>query len=144
MILAAERLLRGLWAGCLCTTGYLAAPVLFALLEDRSVAGQLAGAMFTVATVAGLAIGLVLMGIWVGRGAVRGKRMALALLAMGLLAGNEWLLRPVMEAARLPDGTPGEAFGALHGVSAILWLAATVATLWLAGLKDPGASARAG
>lgn len=144
MILAVERLLRGLWAGCLCTTGYVAAPVLFSALEDRSLAGQLAGDMFTVATVASLAVGLVLMGLWVGQGAARGKRLALALLAMGLLTGNEWLLRPVMEAARLPDGTPGANFGALHGVSAILWLVATAATLWLAGLRDPGASARAG
>lgn len=133
---AAERLLRGLWAGTLCAVGYLAAPVLFSVLDDRALAGRLAGEMFTAATWASLAMAGLLAAAWAGRAGTR-LRYALAAAAVLLLAGNEWLLRPVMEAARLPDGRPGPGFGPLHGVSSLLWLAASAASLWLAALREP-------
>jgi hypothetical protein len=36
-----------LWVGALWAIGYLAAPVLFAMLDDRAMAGRVAGVMFT-------------------------------------------------------------------------------------------------
>ncbi|MEJ2514472.1 MAG: DUF4149 domain-containing protein [Gammaproteobacteria bacterium] len=143
MLFTGEQLLKGLWAGCLWTVGYLVAPTLFALLEDRSLAGQLAGAMFTAATVTSLVIAAALAGLyaWLGQGAR--WRLVLTLSAAALLAANEWGLRPFMEAARLGDGSPGPSFGMLHGISAVLWLAASLATLVLAALPRP-ASGREG
>jgi len=143
MLAAVRRVVPGLWAGMLCAVGYLAAPVLFAVLESRSTAGLLAGTMFTVATVCSLVLAGVLLAAW-PRGTGARRHRILALLAAGLLAANEWGLRPVMEAARLADGTPGPGFGALHGVSAVMWLAATGLVLWLSALEPPAVSGRAG
>ena len=137
MAWAGERLLRGLWAGCLWTVGYLVAPTLFAVLEDRALAGRLAGEMFTAATLVSLAIAVLLGGLYLRAGPPARGRLLLVVLAVGVLAANEWLLRPAMAQARLPDGTPGEAFGMLHGVSAGLWLLASLLTLFLAALGPP-------
>lgn len=136
MLAAVRRVIPGLWAGILCAVGYLAAPVLFAVLESRATAGLLAGKMFTVATLCSLGLaGVFLLATRRGSGAWRHR--VLAVLAAGLLAVNEWGLRPVMEAARLADGTPGPGFGALHGLSAVLWLAATALVIWLSALEAP-------
>ena len=45
-LLAGDRILLTLWVGSLWAIGYIAAPTLFATLEDRALAGTLAGAMF--------------------------------------------------------------------------------------------------
>ena len=44
-----------LWVGALWAIGYLAAPTLFRLLEDRPLAGRLAGEMFTYVAWLGMA-----------------------------------------------------------------------------------------
>jgi len=137
------RVVPGLWAGVLCAVGYLAAPVLFAVLEDRATAGLLAGTMFSAATFASLAFAAVLVVARPRRTDARRHRV-LAGLAAALLAANEWGLRPMMEATRLADGSPGPGFGALHGVSSVLWLLATGLVLWLAALGPPRVSERAG
>ena len=130
--------------GGLCAVGYLAAPVLFSLLEDRTLAGRLAGAMFTAATAASLVIAGCLVALWLAARHVERRKVVLVVLAAGILAGNEWGLRPLMEAARLQDGAPGPGFGVLHGISWGLWLVASVLTVWLAALDTPGVSGRAG
>lgn len=45
------------WVGMLWTVGYLVAPVLFYTLDDRVLAGEIAGHMFTVSGWAGLLLG---------------------------------------------------------------------------------------
>ena len=45
------------WVGGMLAIGYIAAPVLFAQLADRTMAGNLAGAMFSVTAWVGLACG---------------------------------------------------------------------------------------
>lgn len=134
MLDAGERLIRGLWAGCLVTIGYLAAPTLFATLDDRAVAGLLAGRMFTAGTFVSLAAAAMLAALYLGGVPRRPARLWLALAVAGLLIGNEWGLRPLMDGARLPDGSPGENFARLHGVSALVWLAASVLAVILAAL----------
>ena len=59
-----------------------------------------------------------------------------------LLSASEWVVRPMMQAARLADGTPGEGFGALHAVSQVLFLLASLAGLVLlltleSGVRKP-------
>ena len=43
-----ERVLLTLWVGGLWAIGYMVAPALFATLEDRALAGNLAGLMFEI------------------------------------------------------------------------------------------------
>ncbi len=52
-----------LWVGGLLAIGYLVAPVLFSQLADRSVAGTVAGAMFSVMAWVGLACGTYLIAL---------------------------------------------------------------------------------
>lgn len=134
MLDAGERLIRGLWAGCLVTIAYLAAPMLFATLDDRAVAGLLAGRMFTAGTLVSLGAAVLLVAIYLGGRPRRPARAGLAIAVAVLLIGNEWGLRPLMEAARLPDGTPGEGFGRLHGISALNWFVASCLAVYLAAL----------
>src|SRR5512147_311824 len=54
---ALERTLLTFWVGGLWTTGFVVAPLLFAELDDRALAGTLAGNLFGVMSYAGLACG---------------------------------------------------------------------------------------
>ncbi|MDP2136006.1 MAG: DUF4149 domain-containing protein, partial [Sulfuritalea sp.] len=49
------------WVGGLLAIGFIAAPVVFAQIADRGVAGNLAGAMFSVTAWVGLACGAYLI-----------------------------------------------------------------------------------
>lgn len=62
MLPAVESLVITLWVGSLWTTGLLVAPVLFTMLDDRTVAGNIAGRLFEItATVAIVSAILVLV-----------------------------------------------------------------------------------
>ena len=74
--------------------------------------------------------------------ALRGKagsgrlRIHLIPLMMALIGATEWIVRPLMEATRLSDGTPGAGFGMWHGVSALLYLFASLLAILLVAAKD--------
>jgi hypothetical protein len=68
---AIYRLLSALWLGSLVGIGGIAAPVLFAQLSDRVLAGNLAGALFTVEAWVGIVCGGGLLGIQAGEVSVR-------------------------------------------------------------------------
>lgn len=125
-----KRIIETAWLGCLWCTGYLTAPALFSVLDDRALAGQAAGHLFHVVTLLSLVCGPVLV---LSPPADRRKLLyrGLALAIVVLLAANEWVVRPWMDAARLPDGSPGPDFGARHGASAVIYL---IASLLGAGL----------
>ena len=55
------QLLVAAWAGALWAIGYLAAPVLFYTLDDKQLAGQLAGKMFTWVAYFGMFSGIYLL-----------------------------------------------------------------------------------
>jgi len=50
-----------LWVGALWAIGYLAAPVLFYALDDKQLAGMLAGKLFTLVAYVGIASGFYLL-----------------------------------------------------------------------------------
>ncbi|BCM25536.1 DUF4149 domain-containing protein [Methyloradius palustris] len=50
-----------LWVGALWAIGYLAAPVLFYALDDKQLAGMLAGKMFTLVAYVGIGSGFYLL-----------------------------------------------------------------------------------
>lgn len=135
-----EHLIQTLWVGALWTVGYIVAPALFEHLGSAE-AGRLAGELFTVVAILSIACGTLLLLARIGpeRGPQRRLRGGLVVLMMGLVAVGEWGVRPVMEAARLPDGTPGPGFGLWHGVASLLYLLASLGGVWLvvAGKDGP-------
>jgi len=132
-----------LWVGGLCAIGYLAAPILFAtLVDDRQLAGMLAGKMFAAISWAGLVIGTILfLGAIVSEGAqwLRQWR-AWALIAMLLIViAMLFVIQPMM--AELKSQGPivkgsdlAAAFGRLHGISSGLYTVMSLAGLVLVAL----------
>jgi uncharacterized membrane protein (UPF0136 family) len=122
----ARRLLLALWAGMLLTVGGLVAPLLFRSLPDRHLAGVVAGECFRATTYLSILIALGLL--WLTRrGPVAGVRWVLSSTGPAwLLVASELGVRPMLEAARALHGPSGGAFLAWHGVSTLLYAAATV------------------
>jgi hypothetical protein len=116
--------LLALWAGSLVTVCMLVAPSLFAVLE-RSLAGRLAARFFLMETIIGVAVaGFVLVAQRLaGFGLPRTARIAILVAALAPLA-SELILGPMMQAARSAGDMAR--FGALHGVSAILFAIACI------------------
>ena len=56
-----ERIILTLWVGALWAIGYLAVPFLFSGLDDRRLAGELAGEMFKAVGYVGLVSGIILL-----------------------------------------------------------------------------------
>jgi hypothetical protein len=143
MFLIGERLLLTLWIGALWAIGYLAVPTLFALLDDRVLAGMLAGRMFTLVSFLGLFCGgLLLLGTLVrlGRGALRSGRAWLLLVMLLLVAVGEFGLQPLMaelKAQGLAEGSvQASRFARLHGVASVLYLINSLCGLLLIGAGE--------
>jgi hypothetical protein len=114
-------LLLALWAGSLWSLAAWVAPTLFHLQSDRHLAGLLAARLFSIETYVGL--GVCLFAVLLPE---RG-RFKWGYIAAGLLAVNEWVLKPIMSLAYAGGAVGGLSFGAWHGVSAILYIAACLA-----------------
>jgi hypothetical protein len=109
----------------------IAAPVAFAVLDDRHAAGQVAGMLFKIETWLGAACALLLFAA-----AFAHKPLAARLTPPWLVAAtaaaplvSELVLSPMMAAA-LAAGDRGR-FGMLHGASAVLFIAAALGALVL-------------
>ncbi len=135
---ALERIAAALWVGGLWAVGYLAVPVLFAMLEDRQLAGALAGQIFSLLNIAGLFCAVVLIGVGLvrcGGGWLRSRR-GMAVVAMTLLVAlSMTVLQPMMQelkAAGLVPGSEAAArFGQLHGLSSVLYLVTSLLGLFV-------------
>ena len=141
MFTIGERLLLTLWVGALWAIGYLAVPTLFALLDDRILAGMLAGRMFTLVSVLGLFCGgVLLLGsiLRQGQSALRTMRVWLLVAMLLLAAVGEFGLQPMMaqlKAQGLAEGSAQAAqFVRLHGVASVLYLINSLCGLLLVGL----------
>lgn len=130
----ARRLVSTCWLGVLWSVGYLAAPVLFETLEDPRLAGLVAGELFHVVAWLSVLSGALLaflLPATTNAGRLRTVQLVAVAAMVCLVSAMEWLVRPMMEAARMPDGSAGEQFLVLHGVSAVLYLAASLLGLLL-------------
>lgn len=139
-----EAIIQTLWVGALWTVGYLVAPALFEHLDVRE-AGRVAGELFSVTAWLSLVCGALLLIAHRDVAPVAGIRKLrhwLIIVMMLLIAAGEWVVRPLMEATRLPDGTTGEGFALWHGISATLYLLASVAGLLLVAAAGGRASVR--
>jgi hypothetical protein len=119
-----------LWAGSLWTICAIAAPAAFAVLE-RSDAGRLAGRLFLIETWLGAVCALMLFGA-----ALVHKPLAARLSPSWLIAAtaaapllSELVLSPMMAAARAANDM--SRFGMLHGLAAVLFVAAALGALVL-------------
>ena len=105
----------------LVTIGAVVTPVLFATLTDRHLAGVLAGSLFRVATVGSAALAAVL--VMLESATATRARLAAAVGPAIILSVSEWLVRPLLEAARA--AATGAAFAAWHALSTLLYAGAT-------------------
>ncbi len=130
--------LAGAWLGLQLGVGYLVAPVLFQNLE-RMQAGALAGVLFTVTAYIGLFVWLLVY--FTGRSEqkrayARAHTGKWILLLLALLAVNQFLITPVIEAHKTGAANwlltlLGGSFGRWHGTSTIIYMVCSVLGLGL-------------
>lgn len=130
-----------LWVGGLWAIGYLAAPVLFASLGDRQLAGIVAGKLFALIGWIGLgcAAYLLLFLALRWRRAVLGRGVCWLVLGMAALAAiGLFGIQPLMlqlKAEAWPrdvmETVLRDRFAAWHGVSSVLYLLQSLLGLWL-------------
>jgi len=114
-----------LWAGSLWSLALWVAPTLFFAQPDRHLAGLLAARLFAAETYLGMAVAALGLAL-PGRGQLRA-----VYIAVGLLALNEWIVKRLMEQARVEGTALGLSFGAWHGVSAAGYLIGCILVLWM-------------
>ena len=117
------RVVLVLWAGSLWSVGLWVTPILFSAQPDRHLAGMLAGRIFSIETYVGIAAAALALML------PDRDRFLWGYVAAATLAVNEWALRPIMAAARVNGSAAGLTFGAWHGVSAVIYVAACLALL---------------
>ena len=125
-------LVVSLWAGSLWTVGYLVAPVLFATLPDRSLAGSIAGSLFRAQAWLSLACGLLLLLlVWLNKTADIKRTTSVLIVAMLVCVlvgyfGLQPFMAEIRAIAASHGGEMDEAlrsrFGLLHGVASIIYL----------------------
>jgi hypothetical protein len=122
---AVERTLLTFWVGSLWTTGFVVAPLLFAELHDRALAGTLAGAIFHVTAYAGMACASCLLVIgWLRRGRRRFLvwQTWVIVAMLGFAALGEFLLAPWIAHLRAAGLTASARFAQAHGLASALYL----------------------
>jgi len=130
-----------LWVGGLWAIGYMTAPVLFASLGDRQLAGMVAGKLFALIGWVGLGSAAWLLVFLVSRWGVQVFKLAvfwLVVLMALMTAASQFGIQPLMAQLKL-DAMPREVmesvlrdrFAAWHGISSILYLVQSLLGLWL-------------
>lgn len=126
-LLAASAWVGGLWA-----IGYLAAPVLFQALEDRKLAGALAGRLFTLVSNLGIGCALYLLAYyfaWLGKAALKQKVVWVIGGMLLLTLFGKFGIQPIMAELKV-QALPLEVmqsefagqFRTWHGVASIIYL----------------------
>lgn len=121
-----------LWAGALWVVGFIVAPILFAKLGDRALAGLLAGKLFTIVAWTGIACAAYLLIFRFARHGAACLRQGvfwtvLAMLAL-VLAGL-FGVQPILEGLRAQapareaiEGVLRDRFMTWHGVASVLYV----------------------
>ena len=110
-------------------TGYVAAPMLFQVLDDRQLAGMVAGHLFTANSYIGLVCGgLLLLGVLVkGVGnRLKDSQVWMLVLMITVIMVGQFVIQPILtelKASGLLEGSKeATEFGRLHGVASTLFL----------------------
>lgn len=133
-------LLATIWAGSLWTVGYLVAPILFGTLEDKVLAGTIAGSLFQAEAWLSLACGLLLVllckstinELTIDKLLAKERKVVLLLIAsmlactvVGYFVLHPYMadLRVLMREAVGPALTAAQTrFGLMHGFSSVMYL----------------------
>lgn len=139
---ALARVLVALWVGGMWTVGYIAVPILFAMLDDRMLAGNIAGRFFTIMAWIGMWTAVyLLVFMFVRRGrAVLGDKLFWVIAAMlACVAVGYFGIQAEMAALKADVGSldvmesaSRSKFAILHGVSSAIYLVQSVLGIWLA------------
>lgn len=140
-------LLLVVWVGSLLALGAIAAPVLFSVLEDKQLAGMLAGRMFTVGAWVSIVAGVYLLLyrlIRDGAAAFKSWFFWLVLIMWLLTLAGHFGIQPILQNLKnqaLPlavmQSVFADRFSQWHGISRILWIiqaALGVVLVWRSGL----------
>ena len=128
-------LLATVWAGSLWAIGYIVAPILFSTVEDKALAGTIAGTLFQAEAWLSLVCGLLLVFLCnstVYKLSIKEHRFVL-LLIVGMLTctlTGYFALHPyLLDLRALMHGAVGadliavkSKFGLLHGLSSVIYL----------------------
>ena len=120
----------------------MVAPTLFATLDDRSLAGSIAGQMFHMEAYISVVCGgllLLLQGVSGSAARRAGPRMWLIIGMLTLIAVSEWLIGPMLD--KMPHD--GREFAIWHGISALIYLAASLGGVALLVASRPVSSSSA-
>ena len=127
-----EHILLTLWVGGMWTTGFVVTPVIFSSLADRMLAGNIAGRLFSILSLVGLACGgllLLMRGLASTRLGLRDWRLWVLVTMLVVIAVGEFSLAPRMQALKSAAGAAFDTdsvgygkFALLHGISSSLFL----------------------
>lgn len=138
LLSALERILLTLWVGALWVAGFIVAPLLFAELDDRALAGSVAGSLFTVTSYLGLCCGGLLL-VFNGLNFRAVNWRALMIVGMLLLVViGQFVITPMVVELRAQGLTDTPRFGQMHGMASVLFIITSVLGLVLvaAGQKN--------
>ena len=131
IVARARVLLVTIWAGSIWTIGYLVAPMLFATLADRVLAGTIAGSLFRAGAYLSLCCAALLLALlwfdrtWSQRTAALRLVMAMLICVLiGYFGLQPWMaaLREAAGPGGVMEGATRMQFGMLHGVSSLIYL----------------------
>jgi hypothetical protein len=136
------------WVGGLLAIGYVAVPVLFSRLADRSLAGFLAGDMFAIGSWIGLICALYLLTYLSrvhGRTALRNPVTCLVALMLLLAVIGQFCIQPIIAQLRA-DALPlpvmqsalAPRFAMWHGVASVMYLAQALMGIALVIKQEKG------
>lgn len=141
-------LVIAIWLGSQIGIGYIAAPVLFSRLADRTLAGDLAGAMFSVTAWLGLGCGTYLLSYLVMAQGARILRCSVFWMVASMLvltATGHFGIQPLMAQLKLEalpqpvmESALRDRFALWHGVSGGLYLVQSIFGVALVVLQDRG------
>jgi hypothetical protein len=128
---AAERILLTLWIGSLWVAGFVVAPLLFAELEDRALAGSVAGSLFTVTSYTGLVCGGLLLLVNGTSFRRRNWRAVVIVCMLLLVVVGQFVITPMVAELRVQGLTDTPRFGQLHGLASVLFIVTSLLGLVL-------------
>lgn len=137
-----------LWVGGMWAIGFVVAPVLFARLPERTLAGLIAGKFFTLVAYIGIACAVYLLLYRLARFGAAGLRHGvfwIVLLMLALVLAGEFGVQPILASLKtqaLPrevmESVFRDRFSTWHGVASVLYVIQSVLGLVLVLLQHRG------
>ncbi|MBC7778972.1 MAG: DUF4149 domain-containing protein [Proteobacteria bacterium] len=136
------------WAGSLWTIGFVVAPTLFGTLDDRALAGRLAGVLFDRGAWIGIGCALYILSfrfVRFGSSAFRHAVVWITLAMLALILVGKFGVQPILAGLRdqalsreIAETVFRQRFGTWHGVSSVLYVVQSVLALALVTLQRSG------